>query len=176
MAEQIRRVVTGHDGAGASLFLMDGASPHAKSSKHSGVTVTELWRTDAAPADNKGGGDTAAGEWSIQPPPGGSVFRVVEYPPDQVRFARFDREKHFAESGIPHAAEANPRHPGMHKTNSVDYAIVLSGEIYALMEQGEVFLKQGDCLVQRGTNHAWSNRSDEPCRVAFVLIDAEPAP
>jgi quercetin dioxygenase-like cupin family protein len=68
----------------------------------------------------------------------------------------------------------SPRHSGFHKTSSVDYAIVLSGEIYALMDEGEVLLKAGDVLVQRGTNHAWSNRGDESAYVAFVLIDAEP--
>ena len=69
---------------------------------------------------------------------------------------------------------ANKRHPGFHKTATIDYAIVLSGEIYALMDEGEVLLKAGDVLVQRGTNHAWSNRTEQPCCIAFVLIDAEP--
>ncbi len=68
----------------------------------------------------------------------------------------------------------NPRHPGFHKTASLDYAIVLSGEIYALLDEGEVLLRAGDVLIQRGTNHAWSNRTGEPARVAFVLIDAHP--
>ena len=69
---------------------------------------------------------------------------------------------------------ANKRHPGFHKTDSIDYAIVLSGEIWALMDEGEVLLKTGDVLVQRGTNHAWSNRTEQPCCVVFVLIDARP--
>ena len=69
---------------------------------------------------------------------------------------------------------ANKRHPGFHKTDTIDYAIVLSGEIYALMDEGEVLLKTGDVLIQRGTNHAWSNRTEQPCCIAFVLIDAEP--
>ena len=69
---------------------------------------------------------------------------------------------------------ANKRHPGFHKTDSIDYAIVLSGEIWALMDEGEVLLKAGDVLIQRGTNHAWSNRTEQPCCVAFVLIDAKP--
>src|SRR5262249_61126383 len=68
----------------------------------------------------------------------------------------------------------NPRHAGFHKTASVDYAIVLSGEIVAMMDEGEVLLKAGDVLIQRGTNHAWSNRTDEPAYLAFVLIDAKP--
>ena len=66
------------------------------------------------------------------------------------------------------------RHPAMHKTSTVDYALVVDGEIWALMDEGERLLRAGDCLIQRGTNHAWSNRSDRPCRVAFVLVSAEP--
>ena len=82
------------------------------------------------------------------------------------------KPKHF--SAMAKVAVANKRHPGFHKTDTIDYAIVLSGEIYALMDEGEVLLKAGDVLIQRGTNHAWSNRTEEPCCVAFVLIDAEP--
>jgi quercetin dioxygenase-like cupin family protein len=69
-------------------------------------------------------------------------------------------------------AKGDARHPGMHKTNTLDYAVVLSGEIYAVMDEDEVLLNAGDCLIQRGTNHAWSNRTDQPCRIAFVLVDA----
>ena len=91
--------------------------------------------------------------------------------------AALEQQRASADDGSGHGAafdRASPRHPGFHKTNSVDYAIVLSGEIYALMDEGEVLLRAGDVLVQRGTNHAWSNRTDEPARLAFVLIDAEP--
>ena len=70
--------------------------------------------------------------------------------------------------------KSDVRHPGMHKTDTVDYALVLDGEIWALMDKGETLLKAGDCFVQRGTNHAWSNRSDKACRVAFTLVSAEP--
>ena len=77
--------------------------------------------------------------------------------------------------GAAHAlVEDNPRHPGMHRTDTVDYAVVVSGEIWAVMDEGETLLRAGDCLVQRGTSHAWSNRSDRPCRVAFVLVSARP--
>lgn len=176
MAIPVKRIVTGHDTSGASVFVANEPCPHVKTFEHASVRVTELWRTQATPADNGGTEDAAAGDWSIQPPPGGSVFRVVEYPPDTARFAQFDRDRYFTEAGVPHEGEANPRHQGMHKTDSVDYAIILSGEIYAMMEEGEVLMKPGNCLVQRGTNHAWSNRTDEPCQVAFVLIDALPAP
>src|SRR5882672_4058481 len=81
------------------------------------------------------------------------------------------------ETRAAHAAgKAGRRHPGMHKTCTVDYCIVLSGEIWAVLDEGEVLLRAGDCLVQRGTNHAWSNRTDKPCVIAFVLIAARPAP
>jgi quercetin dioxygenase-like cupin family protein len=93
---------------------------------------------------------------------GNSIVRAPDTRPEPGSSARaaFDR--------------GSPRHPGFHKTSSVDYAIVLAGEIYALMDEGEVLLKEGDVLVQRGTNHAWSNRSDAPAYLAFMLIDAEP--
>ena len=92
------------------------------------------------------------------------------------RLAALERQRASADDGSGHAAafdRGSPRHPGFHKTSSVDYAIVLSGEIYALMDEGEVLLEAGDVLIQRGTNHAWSNRSDEPAYLAFVLVDAE---
>jgi quercetin dioxygenase-like cupin family protein len=79
--------------------------------------------------------------------------------------------------GAPEALDrASPRHPGFHKTNTIDYVVVLEGEIWALMDEGELLMKAGDVLVQRGTNHAWSNRTDKPAYVMFVLIDAHPAP
>ncbi len=79
-----------------------------------------------------------------------------------------------APAAPPRSDRNNPRHAGFHKTDSIDYAIVLSGEIYAMMDDGEVLLTAGDVLVQRGTNHAWSNRTNDPAVVAFVLIDADP--
>jgi len=72
------------------------------------------------------------------------------------------------------ANKSSARHPMMHTTNTVDYAIILSGEIWAIMDVGEKKMKAGDVLVQRGTNHAWANRSNKPCHVAFILIDAKP--
>jgi mannose-6-phosphate isomerase-like protein (cupin superfamily) len=105
------------------------------------------------------------------------VFRVIEYPPDSERLSAITHEEKLPDDGSGRAAATdrnNPRHAGFHKTNSIDYAIVLSGEIYAMMDDGEVLLTAGDVLVQRGTNHAWSNRTNEPAVIAFVLIDAEP--
>ena len=173
-----RRVVTGHDAKGRSVVLMDGVSPHSFFlEKAGGLQLTELWETRSSPADNSGAKDAAAHERRIAPVDGGSVFRIIEYPPDKQRRAALEQQRASADDGSGHGAafdRGSPRHPGFHQTSSVDYAIVLSGEIYALMDEGEVLLKAGDVLVQRGTNHAWSNRTDEPAYLAFVLIDAEP--
>lgn len=174
MVQPVRRIVSGHDAKGRSVFLMDGAAPNVHVVEAAGgMGVTELWYTATTPASNAGGEDTAVGAHAIEPVPGGSKFRIVEYPPDSVRFAGGDRAAMYRAVGAEHAmvAEGAP-HPGMHKTRSIDYAIVLSGEIYAIMDEGETLMGPGDVLVQRGTAHAWSNRTDTPAQVAFVLIDA----
>ena len=129
------------------------------------------------PAESGGNAEATDHAFRLAPPKNGTVFRVIEYPPDRQRLAALERERASADDGSGHSAafdRASPRHPGFHKTSSVDYAIVLSGEIYALMDAGEVLLKAGDVLIQRGTNHAWSNRGDDSAYVAFVLVDAEP--
>ncbi len=175
MARPIRRIVTGHDLEGRSVFLIDENAKNVRD-RPGGGGVTELWSTDSAPADNSGGEDTGNRPSSLHPPPKGTRFRIVEYPPDSARFAAGTKEDmSFRNAGLGRSAATDTsRHPGMHKTDSIDYAIVLSGEIYAVMDEGETLMGQGDCLIQRGTSHAWSNRSNEPCRVAFVLIDAKP--
>lgn len=176
MPKPIRRVVTGHDAAGRSVFVMDGPAPHVYCRSAGSAIVTELWETRAAPADNRGNAEVTDHAFRLAPPKNGSVFRIIEYPPDSQRLAALQQQRASADDGSGHGAAFDrgaPRHPGFHKTSSVDYAIVLAGEIYALMDEGEVLLKQGDVLVQRGTNHAWSNRSDAPAYLAFVLVDAE---
>jgi hypothetical protein len=175
MPKLIRRVVTGHDAVGRSVFLQDGAPP-PRGSGRSGVTVTDLWKTHATPASNAGAAEAIGDDFALYPPAGGSVFRIIEYPPDHIRLQTLDPARHYAEMGAPDAADrGTPRHPGFHKTDTIDYCIVLAGEIWALMDEGEVRLEAGDVLVQRGTNHAWSNRTEVPALVAFVLIPAAPA-
>jgi hypothetical protein len=177
MTRPIRRVVTGHDASGKSIFISDDASPHVYRRRPGSAVVTELWETTMSPADNRGSEDAIKRGFRLPPPKTGSVFRVIEYPPDSERVAALAVELAQPDDGSGRGAAAdrdNPRHLGFHKTSSIDYAIVLSGEIYALMDEGEVLLKAGDVLIQRGTNHAWSNRTDKPCTVAFVLIDANP--
>ena len=176
MARPMRRVVTGTNAAGRSVIAVDSASPHAlELPGMPGLVLTNLWVTDGAPADNSGSADAAARTVVLEPPESGSIFRVVDFPPDQDLLGKMDRGKAFEAMGAHGAMDRDAsRHPGMHKTRTVDYALVLDGEIWALMDEGELLLKAGDCLIQRGTNHAWANRSDRPCRVAFILIDARP--
>jgi len=172
-----RRIVTGHDERGRAVVLFDGESPHRfVLEKAGGLRLTEIWETRSSPADNSGGRDAADHERRIAPVGDGSVFRIIEYPPDSVRLKTLAPDRFFDAMGAKAADAATRRHPGMHKTDTVDYCVVLSGEIWAVLDEGEVLLRAGDCLVQRGTHHAWSNRTEAPCVIAFVLIAAKPAP
>ncbi|HZT63867.1 MAG TPA: cupin domain-containing protein [Burkholderiales bacterium] len=172
-----RRIVTGHDANGRAVVLFDGESPHNFFlEKAGGLQLTEIWETSSSPADNTGTRDAAGHERRIEPVSGGTVFRVIEYPPDTVRLKTLAPETFFRGMGAKAADAATRRHPGMHKTDTIDYCVVLSGEIWAVLDAGEVLLRAGDCLVQRGTNHAWSNRTAQPCVIAFVLVAAKPAP
>lgn len=173
LSDDIRRVVTTIDDNDKAVVLFDGDNPHNATRPHG--TVSRLfWVTDQAPADITGTRDRAAGFKGIAPPLGGSVFRIVDFPPMTTEMEALDvnyQQQHVGElspkRGLP------PRHPFMHRTRSVDYALILSGEIDMLLDEGEIHLKAGDVLVQQGTNHAWVNRGAEPCRIAFVLIDAK---
>ena len=166
----VRRVVTGHRD-GRAVVLYDSAAPNQKLRQASGLVSTLIWVTDETPADISGSGDRAAREIGVPPPSNGSIFRVVDFPPESgVR----SRDAILAEMGVDD--DGGARHPGMHRTRSVDYAIVLEGEIDMLLDEGAVHLKAGDVLVQQGTNHAWLNCGSAPCRIAFVLIDAREFP
>ena len=176
MQKRIRRVVTGHNAQGKSVFVMDGSAPHVYSRGPGSAVVTELWETRGSPADNAGNDEVTNHPFRLHPPKNGTVFRIIHYPPDKVRLAALAKEQAMADDSGRNAASDrnNPRHAGFHKTNSVDYAIVLAGEIWAMMDEGEVLLKTGDVLIQRGTNHSWRNRTDKNATLAFVLVDAGP--
>jgi len=175
MTRPIRRVVTGHNAQGRAIFISDGPAPAVYDRGPGATAVTELWETRATPASNAGNDDPTVGQPQRLPPPKhGSKFRVVEYPPDSKRIAALHGATHDNKAEGYVRDLANTRHPGFHKTDTIDYAIVLSGEIYALMDEGEVLLKAGDVLIQRGTNHSWSVRTKEPCVIAAVLVGAKP--
>ncbi|HEY2533069.1 MAG TPA: cupin domain-containing protein [Xanthobacteraceae bacterium] len=145
----IRRVVTGHDGSVAKV-LVDSPASNAKS-RSPGTVSTLIWSTDRSPAAIPAGTaieDMGARILGTPPPPNGTRFAVIDFPPGN--------------------------EPHMHRTETIDYVVVLEGEIEMDLDDSTVKLKAGDVMVQRGTNHAWANRSSSRARVAFVLIDAEP--
>jgi hypothetical protein len=146
MMNPIRRVVTGHNAEGKSVFIVDGTAPHVFSRRPGSAIVTEMWETLCSPADNRGNVDAIDRSFRLPPPKNGSVFRIIEYPPDSERVAALAAEHQAPDddSGRSQALDrGNSRHLGFHKTNSIDYAIVLAGEIYALMDEGEVLLEAG---------------------------------
>jgi mannose-6-phosphate isomerase-like protein (cupin superfamily) len=167
----VRRIVTGLDSAGKAVGLLDSTiAPEASPPRN---PVGDLWVTTRAPAalsstDRRG---LATG---IQPPPNGSVFRIVVFPPvtPEIEKQSLDTMMKVVGPSAP-ARGRPPKHPLMHRTRSVDYAIILSGEIVLMLDDSQVHLKAGDVVVQQATNHAWINRGKEPCHIAFVLLDAE---
>jgi mannose-6-phosphate isomerase-like protein (cupin superfamily) len=176
MIWRVRRVLTGHDSEGRSTFISDGLAPNVKEMKPTfpGLALTDLWETNAAPASNEGMADAAERPVRLEPPKNGTIVRIVEFPPDRTRPADSDSRAGFKAIGAGHAQDRHSSDPMMHKTATVDYIIVLKGEIYAVMETGEKLLKAGDVLIQRGTMHSWSVRGDEPCVVAAILVSAKP--
>src|SRR5882762_10323334 len=170
MVRPTRRVVTGHDANGKAVVVIDGAATNATLRKATGLVSTLLWVAEESPAELSRSTDKAAREIGVAPPPRGSIFRIVDFPPS-VDFGAVDNAAMLREMGIG-AGQGDARHAAMHRTKSIDYAVVISGEIDMLLDDSEVHLKAGDVLVQQGTNHAWVNRGKENCRIAFVLIEA----
>lgn len=180
MTGTVRRVVTGHDADGKAIVVSDGEAPNVlRPPQRPGTVINTLWAVDGLPVKLGGLRETVDRQIPIEPPLNGCSFRINEYPPPEAGLiGKLDREAaraNFAAMGAAHAADTseNPRHPLMHRTQSLDFAIVLSGEIYLVLDDSEVLLKTGDTVIQCGTNHAWSNRSDKPCRMAFVMLGAE---
>lgn len=139
-----------------------------------GLALTDLWETKGAPASNEGDADAADRPVHLEPPRNGTLLRIVEFPPDAQWRGSADGREAFKSIGAGHAQDDASADPMMHRTSTVDYAIVLKGEIHAVMDKGEKLLRAGDILVQRGTNHSWSVRGNEPCIVCFVLVSAKP--
>src|SRR5262249_43063365 len=152
--QEIRRVVTGHDETGKAVVLFDGASPYKNVRPGSGTVARLLWVTDRGPADMSGRADRAAVKIGIAPPGGGSAFRGVDFPPTtDAEIAKLGAD--FMQSQISHDDHASakyrpPTHPFMHRTRTIDYAIVMSGEIDMMLDEEEIHLKEGDVLVQQG--------------------------
>jgi len=173
MAKTFRRIVTGHDKNGTAIVVSDAEASHLlERDTRPGVRLTNFWISNGTPAEYDGPEDTCIGDFVLHPPANGSVFRCVEFgPEDPEVMAKVDGKAAFAAMGAADNVVDNARHPYMHRTDSVDYAIVLKGEIDMLLDDSEVHLVAGDIVIQRGTNHAWANRGTESCIIAFVLVD-----
>lgn len=179
----LHRVVTGHDAQGRAIVTSDGPLPTVVSlDAVPGTVFHEVWCTDATPAPIDNGADPTVGPVRLPPPPGGTRLRFVDIPPDTEDFLAHGAQRMnaaFTAIGDPSASTvaADSPHPLMHRTETVDYGILIEGEVTLVLDQGEVVLRPGSVVVQRGTNHAWANRSGKPARMAFVLVDGryEPA-
>ena len=170
---EIRRVVTKLDASGKAVVMLDERTPLVR--PRGPAYVGNLWVTESSPPDFSWSADRAKTKIGLMPPKGGSVFRVVEFPPESDQLAHMGAGKMqdvVGAAGTP-AKGVPPRHPLMHRTRTLDYAIILSGEIDMLLDEGEVHLKAGDVVVQQATNHAWVNRGRAPCRIAFILLDSQ---
>ena len=149
-------IVTGWDEQGTPAVLFEGEPPTVLD--FGPIVTTELWVTDSTPPDTQGREDAATRPWALEPPPGGAAFRIVT----------FMRE---SETAPPAAGE--PSFLEEHVTETVDFVVVLSGELTLILGDREITLYPGDSVVQRGTPHDWSNRGSEPCVVAGVLLSAQ---
>lgn len=175
-----RRIVTGHDAAGNAIIVSDAPPVHTQLvGGPGGPTFFEVWHTQETPALIHPKPDAPDEEKLVLPPPkNGTRIRVIEFPPEgeEIRaLTQAGATAKFEAMGDAGAAtaKAGAPHPLMHKTQTVDYGIVLEGEMTLVLDTEETIIKAGDIVIQSGTNHAWANRSGKICRMAFVLIDGQ---
>lgn len=155
MRDVPRRVVTGHDRNGKSIVASDGPPPNVLKIGRRGVTFFELWNTEPSPVSvTPAGSEPTDRPIRIPPPPQGTILRILDFFPGMSQ-----------KGGSPQAM--------IHRTETIDYGIVLEGEIFLVLDDSETRLEAGDVVIQRGTNHAWDNRSDRLARMAFILVDGQ---
>jgi mannose-6-phosphate isomerase-like protein (cupin superfamily) len=174
----VRRVVTGLDARGESTIVFDGeATTRGESPDWPGMGVTLLWKSAALPADNSGNADAAAGPLQLMSSPLGAEFLVWQCPPlrELDALPPEQRARALSPGGMIEADRTRAtRHPGMHATSTLDFLVVLSGEVTLLLENGETTLHAGDTVVDRGVVHAWENRGEVPALLAIVNLGALP--
>ena len=170
--EVYRRVVTGHDPAGRSVIAHDGPAANLFGAPGDPILIN-FWATgDSAPES-----DPAGRAIPLGPAPGGSTFRFFRVPPEQASAHLSDEQQrariaaYYRQVGAPGNHVADGRHPGFHRTDSIDYIVLLDGEVTLMVDEGEVVLKPFDVVIQRGTSHAWVNTGDRPALMMAVLID-----
>jgi len=172
----IHRVVTGHDRQGKAVVVSEGPPPTVTELRAiPGTVFHEIWNTESSPAAIDNGADPTIGPIVLSPPAQGTRVRFVDIPPDTPEFVANGAVRMleaFEQISEAHASTvcASSPHPLMHRTESIDYGVVIEGEMTLVLDEEEVLLKPGSVVVQRGTNHAWANRSGKPCRMLFVLV------
>ncbi len=171
MLKEQRRIVTGHDEEGRSVVLIDGPPAAFLGA------LAEVWNSAGGALDTRSSADRAAGEVILSPAPGGTKFRYFMVRPEDASMSPEAREQavaaRFEAMGAAHERVDTTRHPAMHKTKTLDYIVLLSGEVTLLLDGAERDLKPFDVVVQQGTNHAWVNKGSEPALLVGILIDAE---
>jgi hypothetical protein len=174
VALRSRRVVTGHDKNGKAVILRDDV-PEVTVRARTGTKSQQMWITEQCPAEEVTAADPTHKIKGTNPPLTGSIFRILEIPPENSYPPRTeaDAEEHRKATGVEVGPLGKGKHPGMHRTHSIDYALILDGEIDMMLDDSEVHCRTGDVVIQNGTNHAWVNRSNAPCTIAFILVGAK---
>lgn len=174
-----KRVVTGHDAEGKAIVISN-ASPERSYpvGGPGGAMFFEVWSTRETPASiRRTPAEPEESGLTLPPPKQGTRIRVIDFPPEGDRIRNLTREEaaaSFKSMGDEKASSAaGAPHPLMHRTQSLDYGIVLEGEMTLVLDRDETIIQTGDIVIQCGTNHAWSNRSGKICRMAFILIDGQ---
>ena len=172
----VRRVVTGHDNNGKAVVIADGIAPSERANPFvPGMRSSDIWKTTAMPVPlTPVEPDPTTGPRDFVPPMGTKI-RISEIPPDAevLNLTPEQAREMFRHSGanLTSTFERGGRHPMMHRSESIDYAVVLEGELTLVLDEEDVQLKAGDVVIQRGTNHSWSNRSGKLARILYILID-----
>ena len=169
----IRRIVTVDDPQGRSYRLSDGPSPHVVlDAARPGFRSEEIWAVGARPLAASRQTPTQLGLW--RPPKKGSLCRVVTFPPEGATpVAQSDANAFLASMGAPPGVAGPRPHPYMAKTSTLDFCLILEGRITLILDTQEVELEAGDTVIQRGTNHAWSNRTSKPCVMMITMVDGQ---
>ena len=172
-----RRIVTGFNAAGRSIIVSDAPTPNVFGPKENPYLIN-FWKTASAPADLRDTTDPATAEIPLHPSNGGVTFRFFQVPPERV-FAHQSDEvrraaaaKYYAQVGAAEAHDPNGRHPGFHRTRSIDFIVLLEGEVVLMLDEAETAMQPFDVVVQRGTSHSWVNRGEQTALMMAVLVDA----